>query len=127
MARILVIDDDPVILEVLTGILVAAGHDVTAATNGLDGMKHFYPDSHDLVITDVCMPYIDGADVVRVLHREAPKVPVIVITAHQSIEKGANSLPTQGMMSQLGAATVLTKPFSPEALMTAVNASLPSN
>ena len=124
LARILIIDDDPMVLELLQGVLSSAGHEVTAAANGLDGMKQFRAGFHELVITDVCMPYIDGADLLRVLRRETPDVPVIVVTGHSSIEKGASMQSTLELMSRLGAVHVLAKPFLPEALLESVAASL---
>ena len=124
LAQILVIDDDPLILEIVQSILAPVGHQVAVAENGLMAMKVFRPDEHRLVITDVCMPYIDGVDLLRVLRREAPQVPVIVITGHESIEKGTGKESTLELANKLGAVRFLHKPFTSQALLESVKESL---
>ena len=124
MARIIVIDDEAIIVEVIEGMLTAAGHEVTTAGDGWEAMKRFRPSEHELVITDVCMPQVDGADLVRVLHREAPHVPVLVVTGHEVVEKDHRMAPIHELMNGLGAARVIQKPFSADQLIAEVDALL---
>jgi CheY-like chemotaxis protein len=121
VAEILVIDDDPLIRDMLSTELADAGHSVTAAANGWEGMRRFRPDFHDLVITDICMPQVNGADLLRVLRREVPEVPVVVISAHAVLEQGNSSAWTRELMTELGASRVLSKPFSRHELLAAIS------
>ena len=124
MAQILVIDDDQIIREILITTLGEEGHTITAASDGWEGMKKFRPFVHQLVITDVVMPQIDGTDLLRVLRREVPNIPVIVVTAHATQRKEPGKTTTLETLNELGATRVLTKPFTREALLTAVNEAL---
>jgi two-component system response regulator GlrR len=120
LAQILIIDDDIMVIEFLVDALNRAGHEVTTATDGWDGLKRFRPHVHELVITDICMPQVDGSDLLRVLRREVPGIPVLVITAHESITRGNQTAVTADLVSELGANRLLTKPFSVDALLAAV-------
>lgn len=124
MANILVVDDDPMIVEMLEQMLSGAGHSVTGATDGWDAMKRFRPDEHDLVITDVCMPRVDGVDILRVLRREAPDVPVLVMSGNTWIEKGKTQTPVAQLAAEFGAARMIGKPFSRQELLDAIRESL---
>lgn len=127
LAQLLIIDDDPVVLQFLTDALSEAGHAVTSAADGWQAMKCFRPRFHELVITDVCMPQVDGSDLLRVLRREVPDIPVLVITAYAAIEKGDATASTQELMQALGATRFLTKPFTVGALLAAVDECLASS
>lgn len=122
MARIFLIDDDPLILEMLSDTLRGAGHEVSTAENGWEALKDFRPDWHELVITDVMMPYVGGADILQILRRETPRTPVIVVSGRVG-EQG------EGFVDDLlarGARRVLKKPVSPENLLDAVSQVLPA-
>lgn len=120
MARIFLIDDDPVMLAMLSETLREAGHEVTTAANGWEALREFRPAWHELVITDVLMPYVDGKDLVRVLRRETPRIPVIAMSG--SFGEGDSEL--LAAVTRLGATHVLKKPFFPEQLLDTVNLSL---
>lgn len=120
MARIFLIDDDPVMLAMLSEALRTAGHEVTTAANGWEALREFRPAWHELVITDVLMPYVDGKDLVRVLRRETPRVPVIAISG--GCAEGDGEL--LAAMARLGATRVLKKPFFPDQLLELVRLSL---
>lgn len=121
MARIFLIDDDPLILEMLSDTLRGAGHEVSTAANGWEALKEFRPDWHELVITDVLMPYVGGADMLQVLRRETPRTPVIVISGTFGLE-GAVRIEE---LRARGAAMILQKPVAPEQLLDAVAQVLP--
>lgn len=79
-SRILVIDDDPEIAQILTAILKPQGFTVYQANNGQEGLKKAYELHPDLIILDVAMPLMDGWEVCRRL-REMSSVPILMLTA----------------------------------------------
>ena len=80
MTRILIIDDDRALLELLSGYLGRHGHEVTTAPSGQEGLQAFAEQSADLVLLDVTMPGLDGWQVLARL-REASSVPIVMVTA----------------------------------------------
>jgi DNA-binding response OmpR family regulator len=83
--RILIVDDDPLILESLQPILEAEGHSVTASNGGQEGIDAFKlarggPDPYALVITDALMPRVAGHRVVTAVKQMSPTTPVIILT-----------------------------------------------
>ncbi len=80
--KILVIEDDPEVLSMLTDYLSFLGYDVTSAHDGLEGIKEVKTNEYDLVITDLTMPYISGIGIITVLKKDHPEVPVIAITGY---------------------------------------------
>jgi DNA-binding response OmpR family regulator len=123
MARILLIEDDPTIRAVLRMSLTGIGHTVIEARNGKEGMGLFRQAGADLVITDIIMPDKDGLEVLKEL-RKTPVSPVkiIAISGGGVTQEAADSL---RMAKLLGAAKTLTKPFSNEVLIAAINELLP--
>ena len=112
-ARILVIDDDQHILEMLRLALSRSGFEVIQAIDGDIGLRRFQEDKPDLAIIDIAMPGIDGYQVIeRIRDSETgnkEKMPIIVLTAHD-----------QGVMKtyaeELGVELYLTKPIAPKVL-----------
>ncbi|MBE0565501.1 MAG: sigma-54-dependent Fis family transcriptional regulator [Krumholzibacteria bacterium] len=118
MARILVIDDDRSLREVVRFILAEAGHEVLDAADGRAGLELLCRDP-DLVITDIRMPGLDGMEVLARI-REAggeSSPPVIVLTAHGTVEQAVAAM-------RLGAFTYLLKPFAREELRLTVEQAL---
>lgn len=116
MARVLVVDDDVTVREVVVSYLKAAGHDVVEAADGADALGAMRSDPADLVVLDLMMPGIDGLEVCRRL-RAAGDVPIIMLTA-----LGAEVDRVVGLES--GADDYVTKPFSPRELVLRVDALL---
>ena len=118
MARILVIDDDANLREVVRYILAEAGHDVTAAASGEEGLKALSA-GFDLVLTDIRMPGIDGMEVLRRIREDADESapPVIVLTAHGTVEQAVAAM-------KLGAFSYLLKPFQRDDLRHTVEQAL---
>lgn len=85
MFRILVIEDDTDIQEVLENYLTAEGYEVLIASDGIEGIARFHEEPVDLVLLDVMLPKIDGFTVLELLRRES-QVPVIMVTARDSVE-----------------------------------------
>ncbi len=104
MARLLVIDDDRSLVELLSDYLTRAGHEVTGAPDGQRGLAAAAAASPDLVILDVTMPGLDGWQTLARLRAEGP-VPVIMLTA-----RGDESEILRGFAG--GADDYVTKPFS---------------
>ena len=110
--KILVIDDEPKIVEICQDYLKAAGFDVVTASDGLRGLAAARREKPDLVVLDLMMPGMDGLDVCRTLRRES-EVPIIMLTAR--VEESDKLI---GL--ELGADDYITKPFSPRELVARV-------
>src|SRR5580692_12123993 len=114
--RILVVDDDPVMREVLRSVLERAGHEVREAADGRAGLRDLYAASPDLVILDVEMPELDGwATLERI--RDLSDVPVLMLTARQTELERVRGL-------QGGADDYVVKPFGRQELVARVQALL---
>ena len=116
-ARLLVVDDEPNILELLATSLRFAGFEVTTATNGREALAAARKVRPDLVVLDVMMPDMDGFDVVRRMRGEGVQVPVLFLTARDATEDKVAGL-------TVGGDDYVTKPFSIEELIARVHAVL---
>lgn len=83
MARVLVIEDNPANLELMTYLLESFGHAVAAATDGESGLRRALDEAFDLIVCDVQLPQRDGCDVVREIRScgELASLPVVAVTA----------------------------------------------
>lgn len=86
MARILVIDDDPMMLNVVSTYLTRIGYDVVTTANRLEGVEAFRscPDLIDLVLTDLRMPVMTGNEAVHQIRQTRPDAKVICMTGHRT-------------------------------------------
>ena len=116
MVRILVIDDELSVLEVLRKILQYEGYDVITATNGEEGVELFRRTPCDLVITDMVMPGKDGLQTILDLRQEAPDLPVIAVSGGGTISK-ERYLVVAGYLDRV---ITIAKPFSVESITEAV-------
>jgi DNA-binding response OmpR family regulator len=116
MARVLVVDDDPTVREVVVSYLRAAKHEVAEASDGEAALATMRNKAADLVVLDLMLPGIDGLEVCRRL-RTTSDVPVIMLTA-----LGNETDRVVGL--ELGADDYLTKPFSPRELVLRVESVL---
>lgn len=80
MYRILVVEDEPDIQEILKNYLTDQGYEVVTACDGVDGIAKFHSGIFDLVLLDIMLPKIDGFGVCELIRRESD-VPVIMLTA----------------------------------------------
>ncbi len=117
MARILLVDDDSDIREILRDHLESAGHSVVEAQNGKIGMVMLGQNPCDLVITDVYMPDGDGLEFISELHAKAEELPVIAISGGGTHDFGLHML---SVSSVLGARAILAKPFNSQVLLETV-------
>lgn len=104
--RVLVADDEMNMRRVLEAILRREGYEVVTAANGVDALAGMSRNIHT-VITDLKMPGLDGMGLLRKLQTEYPEVPVVMITAHGSVENAVEAV-------KLGAFDYLEKPFEQE-------------
>ena len=116
-ARLLVVDDEPNILELLSASLRFAGFDVATAANGNDALRVAAAYQPDLLVLDVMMPGLDGFEVVRRLRKDAQHVPVLFLTAKDATEDKVAGL-------TLGGDDYITKPFSLEEVIARIRAVL---
>jgi two-component system sensor histidine kinase/response regulator len=116
---ILVVEDDPSMLAIISFLLEDEGYKVVQATDGLAGLSALKDGLPDLIISDVMMPGMDGFDFYERLHARAEwnRIPFIFLTA-----KGQRTDVRRGM--ELGADDYLTKPFEPEELISAIEVRL---
>lgn len=111
--RILVVDDDPAILRLLSTNLKARGYEVVTATDGEEALDAVQKQFIDLIILDIMMPKLDGVQVCRRV-REWSDIPIIILSARGDEHDKVNCL-------ELGADDYLTKPFGIAELMARIN------
>ena len=116
MARILIIDDEDELRSMLRRMLEQAGHEVTEAVNGAEGIQLYERDRPDLIITDIIMPEKEGVETIIALRQADPNLPIIAISGGGRLE--ATDFLT--MAKKLGARHTLSKPFRRDQLLEAV-------
>lgn len=116
LGKVLVVDDDKNICEVIKMYLENSGYHVKVANDGREAQESFSSYKPDLVLLDVMLPYLDGIDVLKWIRRDS-ETPVIMITA-----KGETFDKVLGL--ELGADDYIVKPFEPKELMARVKAVL---
>jgi len=117
--KILVVDDEEDILELVRYNLAREGYKILCASSGEDGLKAAKSEKPDLIVLDLMLPGIDGLDVTRRLKGDPAtrRIPIVMLTA-----KGEESDIVTGL--ELGAEDYITKPFSPRVLVARVKAAL---
>lgn len=108
--QILLIDDEPLVRSLLRQILEQAGHTVTEANNGQEGVRCFRENDFDLVITDHGMPVMNGLDAAFRIKKQKPETPIILITGWQTETDATFQKPS-------GIDEFITKPFDLEKLI----------
>jgi DNA-binding response OmpR family regulator len=116
-ASILVVDDEPMVREVLSRYLSREGFDVWAAQDGEEALTRYARATPDLVLLDLMLPKIDGYEVFRRIREQGGRTPVIMLTA-----KGEETDRIVGL--ELGADDYVAKPFSPREVVARVRAVL---
>jgi DNA-binding NtrC family response regulator len=113
MARILLIDDDELTLDLVGRMLSEMGQDVFPASDGNLGLEVLRSEMIELVITDILMPNKEGIETIREIHLSYPGIRVIAISGgHGAVANSANLFTA----SKFGAQGVLEKPFTAEQL-----------
>jgi two-component system, NtrC family, nitrogen regulation response regulator NtrX len=114
---ILIVDDEPAILQALVGILSDEGFEVTTALNGYEALKIIDAESPDLVLLDIWMPGIDGIETLKQIKKDNPFIQVIIITGHGTIETAVQA-------TKLGAFDLIEKPLSIDKIILGINNAL---
>jgi two-component system response regulator PilR (NtrC family) len=117
MAKILLVDDEEIVLKSISALLKGEGHETVACTSVPDALEARKAETFDLIITDIRMAPIDGMEFIRIIHAEDPDFPIIVVSAYTSekvMEEGY----------RLGCSHYLAKPFRVQDVLDAVDSAL---
>ncbi len=117
MARILIIDDDPAMVSVISDICQERGHQTVAYASGQKALDNLMTHSPQLVITDLRMDKVGGLDILRECREQLPQTPVILITAYKTVETALEAM-------KLGAYDYITKPFKVDELQLTIQRAL---
>jgi CheY-like chemotaxis protein len=116
---ILVIDDDQTINDLICELLEMEGYQVESAYNGVEAIQAFQPAKHDLAITDIAMPLMNGWELIAALRVRSPALPIILISGYQTGEWNQSYLTKQGVSA------VLSKPLNLDHLTSLVGKLIP--
>ena len=116
-ARVLVVDDEPAVRDSLARTLRFEGYDVVVANDGIAALDAVRTDNPDVVVLDVMMPRMDGLEACRLLRSDHPTLPVLMLTARDSVGDRVAGL-------DAGADDYLVKPFALQELLARVRALL---
>jgi CheY-like chemotaxis protein len=121
VARVLVVDDDPMVCVAIELCLQRQGFEVTVANSAETGAEALDHASFDVMLVDIFMPHMRGFEAIRVFHERAPEVPLIAMSGYAFGSFDTPSPDFFRMTLELGASLCLRKPFTPSALLAAVN------
>ena len=114
---ILIVDDEPSIVQSLSGLLADEGFEVITASNGYEALKTIDAESPDLVLLDIWMPGIDGIETLKEIKKNHAVLPVIIITGHGNVETAVKA-------TKLGAYDLIEKPLNIDKVIVAINNAL---
>jgi two-component system, NtrC family, nitrogen regulation response regulator NtrX len=114
---ILIVDDEPSILQSLSGLLSDEGFEVLTAANGYEALKIVNTEFPDLVLLDIWMPGIDGIETLKEIKKDNPYIQIIIISGHGTIETAVKA-------TKLGAFDLIEKPLSIDKIIVAINNAL---
>ncbi|HUP64924.1 MAG TPA: sigma-54 dependent transcriptional regulator [Thermoanaerobaculia bacterium] len=115
--KILIIDDEEVLRDVLDTVLRREGFDVVSAASGEEGLSMLDSEDVDLIILDMMLPGMSGSEALRVIRDTNPEIPVVIITAYSSIDGAIEAM-------KQGAFHYIPKPFKNEEVVLTVNKAL---
>ncbi len=113
--KILVVDDELIIVKLLTNRLTANGYDVVAAHDGEEALETVRQEEPDLILLDISLPKMNGDKVCELLKKDAKysKIPIIILTASSQKVKAEK-------LKEAGADGYIVKPFKPEELLSEI-------
>ncbi len=111
--KVLVIDDEQIILDSVKKILGAEDFQIDPAISSRDGLERAMSQDYDLVLTDIRMPEIGGMRILRDIKRSKPALPVVIFTGYATVQSAVQAM-------KLGASDYVEKPFTPDMLVTTV-------
>jgi DNA-binding NtrC family response regulator len=115
--KALVIDDEQIVLDSVSQILIDENYEVDVSLSGREGLDWAIERPYDIVLTDIRMPDIGGMRVLRDIKRIKSSLPVLIITGYATAKSAVQAM-------KLGAADYIEKPFEPEQLLEAVSRAL---
>jgi CheY-like chemotaxis protein len=121
MTRILVVDDDPMVCMAIEVFLQRHNFEVIVADGGEAGLRALDRGGIDLMIVDIFMPHMRGFESIRIFHERAPAIPLVAMSGYAFANLNAPAPDFLRMALELGASRCLRKPFTPLALLTAIN------
>jgi DNA-binding NtrC family response regulator len=116
-AKVLVVEDDEVLRQLLIDVLNDQGHEVEAAETGEDGLRTMEQDVFDVVLLDINLPGMDGMDVLRLVPARQPDTQVVMMTAFGTVDTAVEAM-------KQGAFDYINKPFSTDELVLTINRAL---
>lgn len=119
MARILIVDDEESVRRVLSIQIKRMGHEAVEAQNGAEAWSMAQKDAYDTIITDLKMPEMDGLELLSRIRNHRPQTPVIMITAHGTIDTAVEAM-------KKGAFDYVTKPFNQDEFLKTVDRAVKS-
>jgi DNA-binding response OmpR family regulator len=114
--RVLVIDDEDMIREIIKTVLTEAGYQVAGAANGAEGLKLLESQPVDLIITDILMPEKEGIETIIETRKSHPNIKIVAISGGGR----AHNFHPLKIASKIGADMTLPKPFEPDELLAVV-------
>lgn len=116
IARILAVDDEPELTDLMHHHLVRAGYEVATAANGWEAIQAVRTRRPDIILLDLMLPDLDGFGVCEILRRDpaTATIPIIIVSAWTSAD-------SRNLGLELGALDYITKPFGPQELVARVN------
>jgi putative two-component system response regulator len=118
--NILVVDDEPLVLNSLSGLLRELGYSVISCKNGKEAMDKFIESKIDVVLTDIKMPKVSGIDLLENIHNINKETPVILMTAYTQMEMAVAGI-------RHGAFDFIIKPYNPEYLVYSIEKAVKHN
>ncbi|TRZ44337.1 response regulator transcription factor [Robertkochia solimangrovi] len=115
--RILVVEDNPMIVKSLEFKLTRDGYNVTVAVDGREGLRLLEKEAFELVITDLMLPFVTGNELIEHIRKNNPELPVIVLSTSNQEETIIEAF-------EIGVNDFITKPFSPNELSLRVKRTL---
>ena len=117
MQRVMVIDDEQIVLDSIKRILAPEGFEVETFQESTTGLEEALDKGCSILLTDIRMPGFSGMHILREIKKRAPEIPVILITGYSTVENAVQAM-------KIGAADYIEKPFDPDVLLAKVNEAL---
>ena len=117
MSRVLIVDDEPLLVRALTMNLTSRGFEVVTAVDAAGALHHIAADDPDVVLLDLGLPDMDGTSVIDAMRHSRPELPILVLSARTTSQDKVGAL-------DLGAVDYLTKPFDMNELVARLRATL---
>lgn len=123
MAKLLVVDDDPVTRNLIRAILTREGHELTLCASAPEAIGILYVEKFDLVLTDIIMPDHDGFEVIKAARTLRPEMPVVILSAIED-RVPSELAAAAAAYAKLSVTRVISKPVNPTLLASEVVAAI---